>query len=83
MFTVIVSIKFCFYGHIGAGSRIDWSKLRVVDSLIIASRLEMNVDLFVSNDKHFIKAVPDDDILCFDVSRTKKLLKYYKVLPIE
>ena len=54
-------------GRIGMGRKIEWPKLRVVDSLIIASGLEMDVDLFVSNDKHFKKAMPNDLILTFDV----------------
>lgn len=52
---------------IGFDTRIDWSKLRTVDSLIIASGLANNVDLFVSNDKHFRKAISETMILSFDV----------------
>jgi len=33
--------------------------LRTTDSLIIASGLENGVDLFISNDAHFKKAIPD------------------------
>ncbi len=51
---------------IGTDRRIDWTKLRTVDSLIIASGLAKDVDLFISNDKHFRKAIPSDYILTFD-----------------
>ena len=54
-------------GHIGLGSKIDWSKLRTADSLIIASGLANNVDLFVSNDHHFMKALSKKIILSFDI----------------
>jgi predicted nucleic acid-binding protein len=43
--------------HIGGDNSIDWTKLRTIDSLIIASGLENGVDLFVSNDAHFKKAI--------------------------
>ena len=54
-------------GHIGLDSKIDWSKLRTIDSLIIASGLANNVDLFVSNDHHFKKALSNKFILAFDI----------------
>lgn len=54
-------------GHIGDNRQIDWSKLRAVDSLIIASGLAMDVDLFVSNDRHFKRAIPNDFILTLDI----------------
>ena len=52
--------------HIGLDSRIDWAKLRTTDSLIIASGLANNVDLFISNDHHFKKGLFRDFILAFD-----------------
>lgn len=42
---------------------IDWSKLRTADSLIIASGLEQEVDLFISDDEHFKRAIPSNLIL--------------------
>jgi len=53
-------------GHIGLDSKIDWAKLRTTDSLIIAPGLVNNVDLFVSNDHHFKKALSKNFILAFD-----------------
>jgi hypothetical protein len=53
-------------GWIGNDGRIAWEGLRVADSLIIASGLEVGVDLFVSNDHHFKKAIPDNMMLAFD-----------------
>lgn len=52
--------------HIGRNNLIDWSKLRTTDSLIIASGLENEVELFISNDAHFKKAIPRDLVLSFD-----------------
>ena len=51
--------------HIGRDKRIDWAKLRTVDSLIIASGLEREADLFISNDDHFRRAVSPDLVLSF------------------
>ncbi len=51
--------------HIGRDKRIDWAKLRTVDSLIIASGLEGEADLFISNDDHFRRAVSPDLALSF------------------
>ena len=53
--------------HIGTTNLIDWSKLRTTDSLIIASGLENGVELFISNDAHFKKAIPRDLALSLDV----------------
>jgi predicted nucleic acid-binding protein len=52
--------------HIGENSLVDWSNLRTADSLIIASGLENCVDLFVSNDAHFKKAISGDLSLSLD-----------------
>jgi predicted nucleic acid-binding protein len=52
--------------HIGMDSRIEWSQLRMMDSLIISSGIINNVDLIVSNDMHFKKAIARDFILSFD-----------------
>jgi len=52
--------------HIGRSNLIDWSKLRTIDSLIIASGLENGVELFISNDVHFKKAIPRDLALSLD-----------------
>ncbi len=45
--------------------RVDWTTLRTFDSLIIASGLLANVDLFVSNDRHFPNALPPEMLLAF------------------
>jgi predicted nucleic acid-binding protein len=52
--------------HIGIHPQIDWPSLRTIDSVIIASGLLNNVDLIVSNDFHFKKALPKEFILTFD-----------------
>ncbi len=52
--------------HIGRNNLVNWSKLRTTDSLIIASGLENGVDLFISNDAHFKKAIPGDLSLSLD-----------------
>jgi len=46
---------------------IEWPKLRTIDSLIIASGLEQDVELFVSNDDYFKKAVPQNLMLSFNL----------------
>ncbi len=51
---------------IGNDDRIQWKGLRIVDSLIIASGLVNGVDLFVSNDRHFRKTIPQPMMLSFD-----------------
>ena len=51
--------------HIGRDKRIDWAKLRTIDSMIIASGLEGEADLFISNDDHFRRAVSPDLVLSF------------------
>jgi len=52
--------------HIGKDLTIQWSQLRVMDSLILASGLINSVDLIISNDIHFKKALTGDLILAFD-----------------
>ena len=51
---------------IGQEAHIDWKGLPLVDSLIIASGLLNNVDIFISNDRHFIKSLPREMLLSFD-----------------
>lgn len=51
---------------VGSDDRIEWQGLRTVDSLIIASGLANGVDLFVSNDRHFKKAIPSTMMVSFD-----------------
>jgi predicted nucleic acid-binding protein len=46
-------------------NRIQWSKLRTVDSLIIASALKNKVDKIISNDNHFKQALPKELLLSF------------------
>ena len=43
----------------------DWSKLRTLESLIIASGLVNHVDVFVSNDEHFRQALPSHMLRSF------------------
>jgi predicted nucleic acid-binding protein len=50
---------------IGNDNRIQWSKLRTVDSLIIASALKNRVDKIISNDNHFKQALPKELLLSF------------------
>ena len=50
---------------IGNDNRIQWSKLRTVDSLIVASALKNRVDKIISNDKHFRQALPKALLLSF------------------
>lgn len=52
--------------HIGRNTLICWSKLRTIDSLIIASGLSNGVELFISNDTHFKKAIPQNLALSFN-----------------
>jgi len=58
-------ITFDVLDHVGKDPRINWQTLRTVDSLIIASGIEANVDLFISNDRHFIKSLPPEMLLSF------------------
>jgi predicted nucleic acid-binding protein len=50
---------------IGNDNRIQWSKLRTVDSLIIASALKNEVNKIISNDHHFKQALPKELLLSF------------------
>jgi predicted nucleic acid-binding protein len=50
---------------IGNNNRIQWSKLRTVDSLIIASALKNKVNKIISNDNHFKQALPKELLLSF------------------
>jgi predicted nucleic acid-binding protein len=50
---------------IGNDNRIQWSKLRTVDSLIIASALKNKVNKIISNDNHFKQALPKELLLSF------------------
>ena len=52
--------------RVGSDRTIAWKGLRTVDSLIIACGLVKGVDLFVSNDRHFRKAIPAPMMLSFD-----------------
>jgi predicted nucleic acid-binding protein len=49
--------------EIGKDQRIEWTKLRTIDALIIASGLVNEVDLIVSNDAHFQSALPENLLL--------------------
>lgn len=50
---------------IGNDNRIQWSKLRTVDSFIIASALKNKVSKIISNDNHFKQALPEELLLSF------------------
>lgn len=50
----------------GKDQRISWSKLRTIDTLIIACGLVHGIDRIVSNDRHFRKALPVDLVLSFN-----------------
>ncbi|MGA8241510.1 MAG: PIN domain-containing protein, partial [Desulfobacterales bacterium] len=50
---------------IGNDKRIQWSKLRTVDSLIVASALKNKVTKIISNDKHFKQALPKELLISF------------------
>jgi predicted nucleic acid-binding protein len=50
----------------GKDERINWSSLRTVDSLIIASALKSEADKIISNDMHFKRALPQNMIIAFD-----------------
>lgn len=50
---------------VGMDERVNWNALRASDSLIIASGLHSEVDLFISNDRHFTKALPPEMLLTF------------------
>ena len=52
--------------RVGGDRTIEWKGLRIVDSLIIASGLVNGADYFISNDRHFLKAIPKPMILSFD-----------------
>ena len=51
---------------ISQDEKVNWKALRTMDALIIASGLHAGVDLFVSNDRHFINALPPAMILPFE-----------------
>ena len=51
---------------VGKDQRISWSKVRTVDSLIIASALKNNVNKIISNDNHFKQALPKELLISFE-----------------
>jgi len=59
-------INFEVLEKVGQDDRLDWKGLRTVDSLIVASGIINNVDLFVSNDGHFRKSLLPEMLLSFD-----------------
>jgi predicted nucleic acid-binding protein len=50
---------------VGQDNRVKWKTLRTVDALIIASGLYAEVDLFISNDRHFFNSLPPGLMLSF------------------
>ncbi len=50
---------------VGTDKRVNWKTLRTVDSLIIASGLHARADLFISNDRHFLKSLSPKMLLSF------------------
>ncbi len=62
--------------QIGRNDGIQWKALRTMDRLIVASGLQSGVELFISNDRHFKKALPAGKILAFDWQpMTKPLIR--------
>jgi predicted nucleic acid-binding protein len=51
---------------VGFDNRINWPRLGTIDSLIIASGLNNQVDRIISNDHHFKQAVSKDLLVSFD-----------------
>ena len=52
--------------RIGNDDRVNWRILRSIDRLIIASGLYAEVDLFISNDRHFKNSLPSEMLLSFN-----------------
>lgn len=52
--------------RVGSDRTIEWKGLRTIDSLIIACGLVNGADCFISNDRHFLKAIPTPMMLSFD-----------------
>jgi len=50
---------------IGSDDRVQWSQLRTVDSLIVASALKNEVAKIISNDNHFKRALPQEVLITF------------------
>jgi predicted nucleic acid-binding protein len=48
---------------IGRDQRVEWSRLRTIDALIVASGLVNEVELIISNDAHFQGALPENLLL--------------------
>lgn len=48
---------------VGWDDRVSWKSLRTADSLIVASGLQAQADLFISNDSHFLKSLPPEMLL--------------------
>jgi len=59
--------------YIGTDKRVDWSNLRVMDALIIASGLNAKAERIVSNDLRFRKAVAKDLLISFDLDNPENL----------
>ncbi len=48
---------------VGRDQRVNWETLRAIDSLIVASGLQADVDFFLSNDRHFGRSLPSKMLL--------------------
>ena len=59
--------------YIGTDKRVDWSSLRVMDALIIASGLKAKTERIVSNDLRFRKAIAKDLLISFDLDNPENL----------
>jgi len=59
------NITFEVLDKLGADVRVNWKTLRAVDSLIVASGLHAQADLFISNDRHFVQSLPPEMLLSF------------------
>lgn len=52
---------------VGQDELVNWQLLRPLDALIIASGLYARVDLFISNDQHFINSLPSQKMISFNL----------------
>jgi len=58
-------ITFEVLDQVGTCEKVNWKTLRAADSLIVACGLHAQVDLFISNDRHFVKSLPPERLLSF------------------
>lgn len=66
--SICQDITFDVLDLVGKDKKVNWKALRTLDSLIIASGLHAQAELFISNDRHFIQSLPPDMLLSFGSS---------------